>query len=188
MLVTVEKNKLYKKQQRASTNDLSQKILELSIKDVKIREGYNRVLSSSNLSFYIKKAFLTQKSNQVDNFNILKPEKLVLPNEASMGVAVEGSEDFFPNNGVNETDISSASSSRISGDGSESVTIGSGSNGPIYCSRACFAARRRSRHRRVVVVISQATGDWMPVPAELCQRSQASCNTSSASAREPSMR
>ena len=105
MLVTVEKNKLYKKQKRASTNDLAQKILELSIKDVKIREGYNRVLSSSNLSFYIKKAFLTQKSNQVDNFNILKPEQLVLPNEASMGVAVEGSEDFFPNNGVNETHL-----------------------------------------------------------------------------------
>lgn len=103
LIVTVEKNKLYKKQNRAATNDLAQKILDLSIKDVKIREGYNRVLSSSNLSFYIKKAFLTQKNNQVDNFNIVKPERLNLPMKASMGVAVEGSEEVFPYNNINET-------------------------------------------------------------------------------------
>lgn len=103
LIVTVEKNKLYKSQKRATTNDLAQKILDLSIKDVKIREGYNRVLSSSNLSFYIKKAFLTQKSNQVDNFNIAKPERIDLPIEASMGVAVEGSDEAFPYNNINET-------------------------------------------------------------------------------------
>lgn len=105
LLITVEKNKLYKKQKRSSTNDLAQKILDLSIKDVKIREGYNRVLSSSNLSFYIKKAFLTQKTNQVDNFNIVKPERISLSYEASMGVTVEGSEEAFPYNNIDETQL-----------------------------------------------------------------------------------
>lgn len=99
LMVTIEKNKLYKKQGRAVTNDLAQNILELSVKDIKIREDYNRVLSSSNLSFYIKKAFLTKKDEQINNYEINKPERLALPYEGLMGIAVEGTENAFTKDG-----------------------------------------------------------------------------------------
>src|SRR5690606_22639890 len=99
LMVTIEKNKLYKKQGRAVTNDLAQNILELSVKDIKIREDYNRVLSSSNLSFYIKKAFLTKKDEQINNYEINKPERLSLPYEGLMGIAVEGTENAFTKDG-----------------------------------------------------------------------------------------
>src|SRR5690606_18381573 len=99
LMVTIEKNKLYKKQGRAVTNDLARNILELSVKDIKIREDYNRVLSSSNLSFYIKKAFLTKKDEQINNYEINKPERLALPYEGLMGIAVEGTENAFTKDG-----------------------------------------------------------------------------------------
>src|SRR5690606_9485482 len=69
------------------------------VKDIKIREDYNRVLSSSNLSFYIKKAFLTKKDEQINNYEINKPERLNLPYEGLMGSAVEGTENAFTDDG-----------------------------------------------------------------------------------------
>lgn len=67
---------------------------------------------------------------------------------------------------------------------SSSVTTGSGSHGPTYCSRRTAADRRRSRQIRLTTVVSQApssrTGDF-----SAASRNHASCTASSASSSRP---
>ena len=58
----------------------------------------------------------------------------------------------------------------------------------VHAARSILAARRRSMARRVTTVTSQASADCKVDTSVRCQRNQASCNTSSASARVPSMR
>ena len=60
---------------------------------------------------------------------------------------------------MNASDTDSASTAAFSGPGRSSVRMGSGSHGPTYCSRAARADFSRSRHRRVTIVVRNASGE-----------------------------
>jgi len=60
---------------------------------------------------------------------------------------------------MNASVTDSARATDRSGPGASSVTSGSGSHGPTYSSRAVRADFRRSRHRRVTIVVRYAAGE-----------------------------
>src|SRR5262245_63178492 len=82
---------------------------------------------------------------------------------------------------MNASVSDSASATDSSGSGRPSVSTGSGSHGPMYCSRVTRADLRRSSASRVTTVIRYARGERTSVFPAADDRSHASCTTSSAS-------
>lgn len=72
--------------------------------------------------------------------------------------------------------------------GVRATTTGSGSHGPTSVSRRHWAEVNRSSARRVVTVVNHAGGRSIDAMSAVDHRSQASWQTSSASARLPSSR
>jgi hypothetical protein len=68
------------------------------------------------------------------------------------------------------------------------VSTGSGSHGPTYVSRRACADCATLIASRVVVVVRKALAFSITLRSVVCQRSQASCTTSSASVALPSIR
>lgn len=83
---------------------------------------------------------------------------------------------------------SSASARSAPSAGSSDVSTGSGSQGPTYVSRRARADVAALIASRVVTVVRKAAAFRTWSRSVPCQRSQASCTTSSASATPPSIR
>jgi hypothetical protein len=79
------------------------------------------------------------------------------------------------------------SASATTSAGSNSETTGSGDHGPTYSTRLRSAERRRSIANRVTTVVRNAAGERTAERSASCQRANASCTTSSASAIVPSI-
>jgi hypothetical protein len=97
LYVTVGKNRLYAKQGRAGTNSLAKRARELFSKDSAITYYYNNVLSSGKWSHMMDQTHIGYTYWQQPEKNTMPEVKEIeIPLAASMGVAVEGSESWWP--------------------------------------------------------------------------------------------
>ncbi|WP_377095041.1 glycosyl hydrolase 115 family protein [Mucilaginibacter boryungensis] len=97
MYYTVALNRLYAQQGRAATNETAGKANDLFLKDAEISKYYNTQLAGGKWSHMMDQTHIGYTSWQEPRTNIM-PEvtKITVPNEAALGVAVEGSTDWWP--------------------------------------------------------------------------------------------
>lgn len=100
---TVAKNRLYAKQNRVATNDLALKAKKLYQKDEAITNYYNKIMSAGKWNHMMDQTHIGYTYwQQPDNNSMPEVKEITLPDKAEMGVAVEGSENFWTN-GNSET-------------------------------------------------------------------------------------
>jgi len=98
LYVTAGKNHMYAKQNRAATNELARKVHELFLKDSALTEYYHTRLAEGKWNHMMSQTHIgytywqePQQNNMPGVFEI------DLPDKALMGVAIEGSESWWPN-------------------------------------------------------------------------------------------
>lgn len=97
LYVTVAKNRLYAKQGRAATNDLADSASALYVKDSLISKYYNTVLSGGKWNHMMDQTHIGYTYWQQPPVNRMPAvQRINLPGAAEMGVAVEGSESWWP--------------------------------------------------------------------------------------------
>jgi hypothetical protein len=90
-------NRLYAKQGRASANDFAEKVKKLFEKDAEITNYYNNILAGGKWKHMMDQTHIGYTTWQQPEQNIMPEVKeIVLPDKAEMGIAVEGSEKFWP--------------------------------------------------------------------------------------------
>jgi hypothetical protein len=98
LYVTVGKNYLYAKQGRFATNDLAKKVKELYKEDSLITRYYNTVLAGGKWNHMMDQKHIGYTYWQEPPINSMPEVKEInIPNKAEMGVAIEGSEKYWPN-------------------------------------------------------------------------------------------
>jgi hypothetical protein len=97
LCLTVSKNHLYEKQGRAATNDMADKVKELFNKDAELSHYYNKVMAGGKWNHIMDTTHIGYKSWNPPRKNIMPKVKIIeVPNTADMGVAIEGSEGWWP--------------------------------------------------------------------------------------------
>lgn len=97
MHVTVGKNYLYARQGRAATNMLADKVRKLFQKDVELTEYYHNELANGKWNHMMSQTHIGYTSWDNPPKNIMPPVKEIkVPNIREMGVAVEGSDKWWP--------------------------------------------------------------------------------------------
>ncbi len=97
LYVTVAKNRLYAKQGRASANDLAQRAKDLFARDAEISRFYNQVLAGGKWNHMMDQTHISYTYwQQPDKDAMPKVEEIQIPKKGGMGVAVEGSELWWP--------------------------------------------------------------------------------------------
>lgn len=97
MYVTVGKNHLYAKQGRAGTNDLANQARTLFVKDSAISYYYNKTMASGKWNHMMDQTHIGYTYWQQPDKDVM-PEvrSITIPAPPGMGVAVEGSEGWWP--------------------------------------------------------------------------------------------
>jgi len=93
------KNKLYTQQDRASANDFAAETRRLFQVDTNLMAYFNRTFAGGKWNHFMDQPHLGYTSWNDPPHNSLRTIKLVeveVPDEAAMGVAVEGSESAWP--------------------------------------------------------------------------------------------
>lgn len=104
LYVAAGKNKLYAAQGRAAANDLAEKVKSLFKKDAEITNYYNNILAGGKWSHMMDQTHIGYTYwQQPDSNSMPEVEKIEIPPDASMGVAAQGSDKWFPN--VNEISL-----------------------------------------------------------------------------------
>lgn len=94
----VAQNRLYAKQGRLRTNELAERAKELFEKDVELSRQYNKDLAGGKWSHMADQTHIGYTMWQQPEKNIMpKVETIEMPETAEMGVAIEGSEAWWPN-------------------------------------------------------------------------------------------
>jgi hypothetical protein len=94
--VTVAKNRLYAKQGRALTNDLAVHGRKLFEKDSALSHYYNKVMANGKWNHMMDQTHISYTYWQQPQKDIIPDVNLIdLPDKAEMGVAIEGSEDWY---------------------------------------------------------------------------------------------
>lgn len=95
---TVAKNRLYAAQGRSATNTMATKTKELFGRDAEISDRYNKDLANGKWDHMMDQTHIGYTYWQQPPVNKM-PEvtKIDLPESAQMGVAIEGSESWWPN-------------------------------------------------------------------------------------------
>jgi hypothetical protein len=97
LYLAVAKNRLYARQGRAATNDMAQQAGRLFDKDAKIAHHYNEVIADGKWSHMMDQTHIGYTNWQEPPKNTLpKVATIELPSDAAIGVAVEGSSNFWP--------------------------------------------------------------------------------------------
>lgn len=97
LYVTTAKNHLYAKQGRAETNTLAEKVKELFNKDAEITHYYNNVLAGGKWNHMMDQTHIGYTYWQQPEENRMPEVKEIeLLAEPKMGVAIEGSEKWWP--------------------------------------------------------------------------------------------
>ncbi|MGK9477014.1 glycosyl hydrolase 115 family protein [Melioribacter sp. OK-6-Me] len=92
------KNRLYAKQKRILTNQMAQKVRELFERDSLITEYYHTQIADGKWNHMMSQTHIGYTYWQQPEKNVIpKYEIIDNPHISEMGVAVEGSEDFYPN-------------------------------------------------------------------------------------------
>ncbi len=95
--ITTGLNRLYAQQGRAKTNDLAVRVEELFNKDAELTNYYNKVMAGGKWNHFADQTHISYTYWQQPEKDVL-PElkKLSVPHAAEMGVAVEGSDQWWP--------------------------------------------------------------------------------------------
>ncbi len=97
LYVTAGKNHLYAKQGRAATNEMAEKVRQLFEKDAELTRYFHEDLANGKWNHIMSQTHIGYDNwQQPDQNNIPKTQKIELPENAEIGVAVEGSEKWFP--------------------------------------------------------------------------------------------
>ncbi len=97
LYVTVAKNRAFAKQGRAATNVLEKRARELYARDSAITDYYNRSLAGGKWSHMMDQTHIGYTYWQQPDFNSMpEVKRITVPDEAEMGVAVEGSDSWWP--------------------------------------------------------------------------------------------
>jgi hypothetical protein len=97
LYVTVGKNRLYAKQGRSGTNGLAKKAKELFNRDSAITYYYNRVMSGGKWNHMMDQTHIGYSNWQQPDKNLMPEVKEIqMPEVAEMGVAIEGSDNWWP--------------------------------------------------------------------------------------------
>jgi hypothetical protein len=97
LYITVERNWLYSKQARASTNDLAGKAEELFVRDSLLTQFYNTGINHGKWNHLMDQTHIGYTYWQQPAMNALpKLERIKLTDEPTPGFAVEGSEKSWP--------------------------------------------------------------------------------------------
>jgi hypothetical protein len=97
MYVTAGKNHLYASQGRAVTNELAAKVADLFQKDAEYSRYYNEVVAGGKWSHMMDQTHIGYTYwQQPDENSMPAVDEIYIPVEAEMGVAIEGSEDWWP--------------------------------------------------------------------------------------------
>jgi hypothetical protein len=95
--VTVAKNLLYAKQGRASANKYAAKVKALFEKDAEITAFYNKGMAEGKWNHMMDQTHIGYTSWQQPDNNIMPEVKEIdLPDNSEMGVAIEGSPNWYP--------------------------------------------------------------------------------------------
>ncbi len=98
LYVTVGKNSLYAKQGRAATGDMAKKVEELFNKDAELSNYYNKVMANGKWNHIMDTTHIGYTSwNPPRRNNMPKVDNVEVPEAADMGVAIEGSDKWWPN-------------------------------------------------------------------------------------------
>jgi hypothetical protein len=90
-------NHLYASQGRAATNDMAKKVKELFIKDAQLSDYYNTNLSDGKWNHMMDQAHISYTYWQQPDSDIVPLVKeITVPQDAGLGVFVEGSGNFWP--------------------------------------------------------------------------------------------
>jgi hypothetical protein len=99
LYVTVAKNRLFAKQGRASTNDLARRARDLFARDAEISRVYNKELAGGKWNHMMDQTHIGYTSWQQPPKDAMPAvEEIRIPEKGGMGVAVEGSEAWWPEN------------------------------------------------------------------------------------------
>jgi hypothetical protein len=97
LYVTVAKNRLYAAQGRAITNELAEKVKGLYLIDSLISFYYNKSLAKGKWNHMMDQTHIGYINWQQPDFNSMpKVKRIEIPNNADMGVAIEGSDKWWP--------------------------------------------------------------------------------------------
>jgi hypothetical protein len=97
LYVTVGKNHLYANQGRASTNSLAEKARRLFERDSAITHYYNTVMANGKWNHIMDQTHIGYTYwQQPDKNTMPKVEEIEIPPAADMGVAIEGSTEWWP--------------------------------------------------------------------------------------------
>jgi hypothetical protein len=97
MHVTVGKNYLYAKQGRAATNIMAQGVKKLFAKDAELTEYYHTKMADRKWNHMMSQSHIGYTSWDNPPENIMpKVKEIKIPNKAEMGVAIEGSDKWWP--------------------------------------------------------------------------------------------
>jgi hypothetical protein len=97
LYVTVAQNRLFAAQGRSETNALAEKVKTLYAKDSLISDHYNRVISGGKWNHMMNQTHIGYTYWQQPDHNSMPQVKMIeLPSGAFMGVAVEGSDRWWP--------------------------------------------------------------------------------------------
>jgi hypothetical protein len=95
--VTNGKNYLYAKQGRASTNDLAKNVEELFTRDGEFSKYYNKTMAGGKWNHMMDQTHISYTYWQQPDKDVMpEVKKIELTDTSDMGVAVEGSENWWP--------------------------------------------------------------------------------------------
>jgi hypothetical protein len=98
LYVKVGKNRLYAQQGRAATNALTQRARELFKRDAEITHYYNNVMANGKWSHIMDQTHIGYTYwQQPDSNSMPEVKAIAIPAAAEMGVAIEGSAHWWPN-------------------------------------------------------------------------------------------
>jgi Glycosyl hydrolase family 115/Gylcosyl hydrolase family 115 C-terminal domain len=102
LYVTVAKNRLYALQGRAVTNSLAQRAEELFAKDSSLSYYYNHTMEDGRWDHMMDQTHIGYTYWQEPPKNVMPEVKYIeVPAVASMGIAIEGSDRWWPQNSSN---------------------------------------------------------------------------------------
>jgi hypothetical protein len=97
LYVTVGRNHLYARQGRAGTNDLGTRAKYLFDRDAEYSRYYNKTLAGGKWNHMMDQTHIGYTTWQQPKENAMpKVKEISVPDIAEMGVAIEGSEDWWP--------------------------------------------------------------------------------------------
>ena len=98
LYVTAAKNNLYAGQGRVETNELAEKVKKLFETDEELTAYYNKVMSGGKWDHMMDQTHIGYTYWQQPDQNKMPEVKTIkVPAKADMGVAIEGSENWWPN-------------------------------------------------------------------------------------------